>query len=90
MATDESLAFGLACSALLSLAPESPFTAPPVTRVQSAHRRLSSIVEVDENAARKGILVEDGVIISPADEKSPLEEAIKGVATREDRGKKTQ
>lgn len=72
------------------MAPESPFSVPTATRVQSAHRRLSSIVEVDENAARKGIVVEDGVIISPIDEKSHLEDAIKGVAVREDKGKKGQ
>lgn len=75
---------------MISLAPESPFAPVPRTVVQSAHRRLSSIVEVDENAARKGILVEDGVIISPVDEKSPLEEAIKGPALDKRVDKKSQ
>lgn len=82
------IAIGIAASALLSLAPQSPFSPPPATRVQSAHRRLSSIVEVDENAARKGTLVEDGVIVSPIDEKSPLEDALKGVSPMESKEKK--
>lgn len=56
----------------------------------SAHRRLSSIVEVDENAARKGVFVDDGVIISPIDEKSPLEDALKGAVVKPDELKKSQ
>ena len=35
-------------------------------------------------------MVEDGVIISPIDEKSPLEDAIKGVPVTEQKDKKAQ
>jgi len=44
--------------------------------VYSANRRLSSIQEADENSARKGSIVDDGVIISPVDDNTPLDKVI--------------
>jgi hypothetical protein len=52
--------------------------APNNSRVQAPDRRLSTIAELDENAMRRGTVVDDGVIISPIDEKSPMESALKG------------
>ena len=67
-------AFGLLASSLLSLTPHSPVTSTPRSQVYPGNRRLSAIQEADENAARKGSIVDDGVIISPIDEKSSLED----------------
>jgi hypothetical protein len=66
------------------LTPHSPFTPTPRSQVYSANRRLSAIQEADENAARKGSIVDDGVIISPIDEKNSLE----GLSTDNSREKK--
>jgi hypothetical protein len=46
--------------------------------MQATHRRLSTIVESDENAMRRGTVVEDGIVVSPLSEKSPLESSLKG------------
>lgn len=76
-------------SALLSLTPQSPFATAPRAHAHSANRRLSSIQEADENAARKGAVVDDGVIISPIDEKTSLDEVIdKAMSADESREKK--
>jgi len=67
-------AFGLLASSLLFLTPHSPFASTPRSQVYPGNRRLSAIQEADENAARKGSIVDDGVIISPSDEKISLED----------------
>jgi len=77
-------AFGLLASSLLSLTPHSPFTSTPRSQVYPGNRRLSAIQEADENAARKGSIVDDGVVISQPDEKSSLE----GVSIEDSREKK--
>jgi hypothetical protein len=46
--------------------------------MQATHRRLSTIVESDENAMRRGTVVEDGIVVSPLSEKSPLESSLQG------------
>jgi hypothetical protein len=71
------LAFGLLASTLLSLTPESPFSTSSRAQVCTANRRLSSIQEADENAARKASIVDNGSIVSPIEGKKPLEEAFK-------------
>jgi hypothetical protein len=86
--TDE-LAFGLLASSLLSLTPESPFASTPRTQATSANRRLSSIQEADENAARKGSIVDEGKIVSPINENSSLDDIIdKAISTDNSREKK--
>lgn len=77
-------AFGLLASSLLSLTPHSPFSSTPRSQVYPENRRLSAIQEADENAARKGSIIDDGVIIPPSDEKSSLE----GLSTDNSREKK--
>jgi hypothetical protein len=71
------------------LTPQSPFVSVPRAQTHSANRRLSSIQEADENAARKGAIVDDGVIISPINEKTSLDEVIdKTMSAEESREKK--
>jgi hypothetical protein len=71
------------------LTPQSPFVSAPRAQTYSANRRLSSIQEADENAARKGAIVDDGVIISPINEKTSLDEVIdKTMSAEESREKK--
>jgi hypothetical protein len=71
------------------LTPQSPFVSAPRTQTYSANRRLSSIQEADENAARKGAIVDDGVIVSPINEKTSLDEVInKAMSADESREKK--
>ena len=73
----------------MSLTPQSPFVSAPRAQTYSANRRLSSIQEADENAARKGAIVDDGVIVSPIDEKTSLDEVIdKAMSADESREKK--
>jgi hypothetical protein len=61
----------------------------PRAQTYSGNRRLSSIQEADENAARKGAIVDDGVIVSPIDEKTSLDEVIdKAMSADESREKK--
>jgi hypothetical protein len=71
-------------ASLLSLTPESPFAPTHRTQAYIPNRRLSSIQEADENAARKGTITDDGVIVSPVEEKSQQEELIKGALSNHD------